>query len=170
MQFLYFTKSNGDIDSIPEDSLKKFKLTKTEAYKKFSGDSGVKRFSLQDPVDHPYWDGDKYISDPSKLKEDQIASSEVQRDKLLEDNVVEIREGIFIRTRLKDYPIFKELLADLKPLEVYHNFSQEYPRGNYQVFNVTREELELAFTQGKAQEILFRQQHALRVKEILGGN
>lgn len=95
-----------------------------------------------------------------------ITNSKTTRNELLESNTVEIREGLFIKTRKKDYANLKELINDLQPTDVYPNFTQRDPEGNTQVFDVTGEEVESAFLIGKLQAKDYHQAHALRVKEI----
>ena len=100
--------------------------------------------------------------------EELIKESEAIRDELLENNAVEIRPSIFLRTRLKDYPIFDDLLKRLSPGDVYPNFTQEYPRGTFKVFDVSYEEFEAAYEQGALQQMQIRQAHGERVKQIQG--
>lgn len=165
-KWLYFTRSDGQIDSMPNNA----ELDTADKRRAFIGDSGANRFSIQDGCGiNPIWDGSKYISDPAELKNTHIKESESIRDELLEDNAVEIRPGIFLRTRLKDYPIFDDLLKRLAPGDIYPNFTQEYPRGTWQVFDVSYEEFEAAYDQGALQQMQIRQAHGERVKEIQAG-
>ena len=166
MKFLIFTRSNGDIDSRPDNP----GLDTAEKRRDEIGDIGSSRFSVQDPVQHAKWDGSKYISDPEIVKNNLIIESEEIRDELLDDNAVEIRPGIFLRTRLKDYPIFADLLERLEPGDVYPNFTQEYPRGTWNVFDVNYEEFQSAYDLGALQQMQIRQAHGERVKEIQDGS
>ena len=66
-KWLYFTRSDGQVDSMPNNP----KLDNSEKRREFIGDQESYRFSVQDGCGkHPVWNGSKYISDPEMLKLD----------------------------------------------------------------------------------------------------
>ena len=75
--WLYFTRSNGDIDNTPnrED------LKTATSRKAFIGDE-ASRFSVQDGVLNPVWDGSEYIKDVTN-KEAEKEALKVIRDEAL---------------------------------------------------------------------------------------
>lgn len=69
MKYLFFTRSNGDIDSMPNDP----KLTTLAKRKAFIGDSGASRFQIVDASaipKNPKWDGSKYVPDSKAIAVD----------------------------------------------------------------------------------------------------
>lgn len=93
--FLYFTRSNGDIDCLPEKSVNDFKLTTKAKRRAFIGDSGADNFSLQDSVAHAVWDGSKYISDSMREKEEAIQDAEDLYLRAKKDGRIKVGEDIF---------------------------------------------------------------------------
>ena len=81
MKFLYFTRSNGDVDNLPEKSVVDFKLTTDAKKRDFTGDDGAHSFSLQEPVARPLWDdGAKaYTLDPDNSEEIAAAENALYR-------------------------------------------------------------------------------------------
>ena len=67
MKFLYFTRSNGDIDNMQDNKA----LTTSAKRKEFIGDEATK-FSVQDGVLNPVWDGSKYIKDPDNKESERL--------------------------------------------------------------------------------------------------
>jgi hypothetical protein len=97
MKYLYFTRSNGDIDCLPEKSVIRYKLTTVAKRKTFIGDSGAVNFSFQEQVIKAVWDGSKYVSDTAKIKEEQ----EVKDKADLKLSGIEF-EGVMCSAKSKD--------------------------------------------------------------------
>ena len=135
----------------------------------FDSETGVTKQSLIERVRNEI-EG-KTIEPFETLEEiriQRVADSKSIRDSLLENCAVEIRPGVWIKTRLQDETLLRRLIERLEPEEIYPNFSQSDPDGNPQApFDVTREELEVVLETGENLQIMLRQQHALRIKEIL---
>ena len=67
MNWLYFTRSNGDVDSMPNNTT----LTTIAKKRAFIGDDGATNFqaiTTEDAPKNAKWDGDKYISAPINEK------------------------------------------------------------------------------------------------------
>jgi hypothetical protein len=63
MNFLYFTRSNNDIDSMPNNAT----LDTDQKRKDFIGDQEAYNFSTQEGCMNPIWDGEKYITDINSI-------------------------------------------------------------------------------------------------------
>ena len=93
-KFLYFTRSNGDIDNISVKSVTKFGLTTAVKIKKFIGDQGASRFKLQEALSHPSWNADnkEYVVDiVLKDQYTQDKASTAEREDLLKKIVTVIK-------------------------------------------------------------------------------
>ncbi len=70
MNWLFYTKSNGDISSMPNNP-----ALDTDAQKRaFLGDDGANNFEIisnDDLLRHPTWDGEKYISGIGSKQEER---------------------------------------------------------------------------------------------------
>lgn len=113
MKVLYFTRLNGDVDNIPEKSVNDFDLTSKAKRRKFIGDSGSDNFSLQEPVLHAVWDGEKYISDAVKIKAESKQALREERDGKLNASTVTY-DGSEFQTRPSDFINFTTMLTLLQ--------------------------------------------------------
>jgi uncharacterized protein YtpQ (UPF0354 family) len=76
MKYLYFTRSNGDIDCLPEKSVIQHKLTTAAKRKAFIGSDDITNIKLQEEVLYPVWNGSEYIKADGKEKELAIDEAE----------------------------------------------------------------------------------------------
>ena len=110
MKYLYFTRGNGDIDNMPLNSAKNYTTVKNR--RDFIGDQEAKRFSIQDPINDPIWDSEKYIEDPEKSKEsNRLKKKQIRKDKLSR-STVEVNGRLF-QVRISDRPLLIDRIADM---------------------------------------------------------
>ena len=95
------------------------------------------------------------------VKANAIQDSKYQLKVELEANKVEVRAGVFVKAREKDYVNIKLAHDSLEDGEVYPNWHQ-----GDQVFDLTKAELAKVLDLGPKQAVLLHQAHSLRVKEL----
>lgn len=68
MRYYYFTRSNGDLDTLSEKTVADFNLTTLAKKRDFVGDSGATGFILSEPIPHAKIDASIVIKDTEKEK------------------------------------------------------------------------------------------------------
>jgi hypothetical protein len=89
MKYLYFTRSNGDIDCLPEKSVIRYKLTTGAKRRKFIGSDDITNIKLQEQVMYPVWNGSEYIKADGKEKELAIEQAEALYNTLKAKRVID---------------------------------------------------------------------------------
>ena len=89
MKYLYFTKSNGDIDCLPEKTVIRYKLTTAAKRKEFIGSDDITNIKLQESVMYPVWNGSEYIKADGIEKEKAIEQAEALYRTLKANRVID---------------------------------------------------------------------------------
>jgi len=136
MKFLYFTRSNGDIDNMQDNKA----LTTSAKRKEFIGDEATK-FSVQDGVLNPVWDGSKYIKDPDNKESERLLAKHA-RSEALRNCTSELNGNVF-QTRPSDEPNFRLALAGMEDGD-----KEEWILENDTVVEVSKDDLFMVLSLG----------------------
>lgn len=136
--WLYFTRSNGDVDNMPNQE----DLKTATSRKDFIGDEAT-RFSVQKAVLNPVWDGSKYIKDVTNKEAERKAAKEA-RDEALQACTVEVNGNVY-QTRPSDEANFRVRIMSLEAGQ-----ETQWLLENDKSAKVKKEELEQVYALGLA--------------------
>lgn len=112
MKWLYFTRSNADIDCLPEKTVSRYHLKTETKRRSFIGDSGAGTFSLQDAVINPVWDedGELYIPNQEEISLEKINKLTYLYDDLDSYCIVEANDRLYNFSKSKRIDFFSEYM------------------------------------------------------------
>ena len=137
-KWLYYTTPEGEISSCPYQP--KLHGNTNTSRRKFIGNE-AERFSVQEAVLNPLWDGSEYIKDPEN-KEAERQEAKAIRDDALHSLTVELNGNVF-QTRPSDEVNFRlsiETMGD----------SEEWILDDNSVVEVTKAQLIQVYSEGLA--------------------
>ena len=94
-------------------------------------------------------------------RQNKLSELKAQLKAELEANKVEVRTGVFVKAREKDYVNIKLAYDSLEDGEVYPDWHQ-----GDQVFDLTKAELAKVLDLGPKQAVQLHQAHSLRIKDL----
>jgi hypothetical protein len=98
---------------------------------------------------------------PVLNKDQAIKESKAILSQQLENNAVEVRPGVIIKARTSDYINITEAIDSLEDGEVYEGWHQ-----GSKVYDLTKAELQMVFTEGKKNAFKYHKEHSARIKAL----